>query len=279
MSVVPFDVYKEATYTINYFMKYIKQTHGINLDNINISEFIEFYQKKQTFHTTQDTFIHICSFLPLSDVVTFSTLCRNFMEYYPYVWDAVRQQWFPASIAKNLDYKDIRTALSLEHYYHGLIDHNVKDDDWVRINDAEKNMEKYSNLMKAAIENPNGDAKAHQYFHEYKCYEDDRFKAIAHTSKEMLSFLKEYQFNSLTNICNIQYLTLKPEINCEVYGLDPETDKHMARNKRGWMTGEYTTRVEYNYISSEDDNPEDFVYGNDPISSEQYRYRIRPNYC
>lgn len=278
MNTEIFDFNKEAKYTATYFIKYIKQIHDIDLNAIDISEFIKFYQKKRTFHTTQDTFIHICQFLTIGDIIKFSTLCREFIEYYPFVWDIIHKQWFPASIAQNLSYKEIRTAISLEYYYHELVEHNMKDEDWIRINNAEKNMEKYAELMKVAIENPQGDVQATEYFHNYKAHEDERVRAIAHVSYEMIKFLNRYKFNSLINMCKIQYVTIKPEINCEVYGMDHEKDKKMVRNKRGWMTGEYTSKVEYDY-KSDDENIDEFVYAIDPVFNRRFRYRIRPDYC
>ena len=280
MSLEVFDFSKEAKYSAIYFIKYIKQTHNIDLANVDIAQFVDFYQKKRTFHTTQDTFIHICRFLEMPDILSFTTICREYMEYYPLVWDIIHRQHFPASIARELTHVDIRNAVSLEEYYHGLVDHGMKDDDWVRINNAEVQMKNYSDLMVAAIKNPTGDVNATNYFTEYKKYVNERDSVFNWTSCTMKAFLETYKFNSMADICKIKYYTIKPELNCEVYGLDHEKDKNMVRNKRRWMTGQYTTRVEFNYDESEvDEDFSDITYGADPISGERFRYRTRPEYC
>jgi hypothetical protein len=264
------------------FMKYIKQMHNINADQVDLGQFMTLYRARRTFRATQDTFLHICKFLHIDEMLRFSTLCREYMEYYPFVWDILHRRYFPESIAHPLEYKEVKVAISLEYYYDTVLRGGLgmhSDHEWKELNKSEQNMEKYNDLMTKAINNPDGDANATDYFTEYKKYSTERDNIFIRMGYNTKNFLINHHFSSSTDALHTKYYTLKPELNCRVYGLDHEKDKVKVRNTQRWMSGKYNSRPEYNYdpsIIGEDDDQ--YIYIEDLVPGERCRYRKRPDY-
>ena len=88
-------------------------------------------------------------------------------------------------------------------------------------------------------------------------------------SERSRDFLTKFVLNSLSN-----YYTLKPEVDCRLYGIKDAVKTEM---KRLWVTGMYSDRADFDFNSDEEEDP-DFLYDHTSFRRSA-RFRIRPDYC
>ena len=95
------------------FMKYIKEFHNISIEHVDVNNFLYLYQKKRKFNPPKDIFLYICEYLEWNYIIKFTTICRDFMEYYPNIWNIIQKQVSPLSTKTIILHKSIKDLTKL----------------------------------------------------------------------------------------------------------------------------------------------------------------------
>lgn len=259
------------------FVKYIKETHNIDVEGVDLSHFIAIYQKKRAFKPNRDTILNIYEFLYRDEIIIFSTICSEYLrDFYPYAWNIIHRHRFPMSIARSLNHVETQTAVSLDLFYGTFAYHRLRNHDWFLIFDSEKNMAQYEVLMRSVAEDPY-DNNMLVYKAQFARYRFIRDNAISRADSILIDFLRAFQFNSKIDIYGNKYYTIKPDIDTRVYGIDPIKDPVKSYIKMQWLKGCYHDQIEHNYNPTDIGNG-DFTYGIDSYGTP-FRQRKRPSYC
>ena len=202
------------------------------------------------------------------------------MEHYPNIWGIIQNYYFPKSIIPTTDYIAVRHAISLDYYFYGIVSNRMRNSSLCDINDAEKSMLRLTAAISSLrINSINCRVTLITHRGELRARKQTRSAFFDESDENTQDFLDCFRFNFLSNENGNQYYTIKPEIDCRIYGLDPVKDLVKTEIKRRWVTGEYTEESDYDFNSDDDEDPE-FEYEYDRSRHDQStRYRIRPDYC
>lgn len=265
-------VEKEIETGIRKFIDYIKNNKGFDISLLlsgdDITKCMQQINDSRRFNLTTDNFLYMCEYLTLSEIIMLSTLSHTFIDnYYPKIWGLIQMRKFPESIIGIDEYIDIRQAMSLDAFYYYLLQGKQRNNDWYDLYNDFKDREMH-------------------------CYEHDEFVEYFNEIDEEITkdFIKTFQFNSVTLKDGTKSYTIKPEIDCRLYGLDPIKDSMKSDIKRKWVTGEHNDESDYDFDSS-DEFYSDFCTNNEYCyirgdrrsanrdGRRSVRYRIRPSYC
>ena len=134
--------------SVSQFMKYIKETHNISTEHVDINKFLVLYQEKRKFKPSKDTFLYICEYLNWNDIIKLTTLCQDFMEYYPNIWNIIHKQVFPLSITDIIPYNSIKEYTSIKCYERILTDKYINNKKYFNINKSEQYIYIYTQCQK-----------------------------------------------------------------------------------------------------------------------------------
>lgn len=275
-------VEKEIARGVLNFLAYLKSERGLDISAVvpNIKDFMQRQHKARRISLVPDTYMHVCTFLQPGDIVCLTTTCHEFMEHYPNIWGIIQNYYFPESLIPASDYLAVRHAISLDYYYYVLTTKGVQNETWHTIKDNEKSMMRLTaDIDKLGINSINYRVTLITHRGELRARKQTRITIFDESDENTQDFLDCFRFNSLSDENGNQYYTIKPEIDCRMYGLDPVKDLVKTEVKRRWVTGEYTEEPDYDFNSDDDEDPE-FEYEYDRSSHGQStRYRIRPDYC
>ena len=247
-------------------------------------------QTRRRIKVNKDSFSSICTYLTFPEMVGFSTLCKEFMEYYPHMWSIAQKSLYSESLIPSYDYNNIRKNIALDYYYWELS--VKKNSQWVSINTEENIMLKlkdsiiYNKYIDIYDENT---IKIIMDENELQCRTEfrdnfvDNYSAVANNediqkvSDNLKAFLQNFRFVSKTDSNGILYFTIKQDIDSRIYGWDPVRYPIEYDTKRKWVSGEYHDRWENILDGSINDPAFEYEYAiwGEPIR----RYRIRPDYC
>ena len=247
-------------------------------------------QTRRRIKVNKDSFSSICTYLTFPEMVGFSTLCKEFMEYYPHMWSIAQKSLYSESLIPSYDYNNIRKNIALDYYYWEL---SVKKNlQWVSINTEENIMlkledsilaDKYADIYDENTIKIIMDENELQCRTEFRDNFVDNYSAVANNediqkvSDNLKAFLQNFRFVSKTDSNGILYFTIKQDIDSRIYGWDPVRYPIEYDTKRKWVSGEYHDRWENILDGSINDPAFEYEYAiwGDPIR----RYRIRPYYC
>ena len=247
-------------------------------------------QARRRIKVNKDSFSSICTYLTFPEMVGFSTLCKEFMEYYPHMWSIAQKSLYSESLIPSYDYNNIRKNIALDYYYWEL---SVKKNlQWVSINTEENIMlkledsilaDKYADIYDENTIKIIMDENELQCRTEFRDNFVDNYSAVANNediqkvSDNLKAFLQNFRFVSKTDSNGILYFTIKQDIDSRIYGWDPVRYPIEYDTKRKWVSGEYHDRWEDILDGSINDPAFEYEYAiwGDPIR----RYRIRPYYC
>lgn len=258
----------------------------------NPEEFAVHTSMRRRIKVTKDSFLHICRFLTLSQMIDLSTISKEFMEYYPHIWGIAQHQSYPYSLIPSSDYINIRKNIALDYYYWKLSrwGNNSK---FISLSKAEKIMYDMDESMLAnyyygdnSLDNinktklmylaANRDSifKTENYHHYH-----DGVMQLKHMKEadNMKAYLQCHIFVSKKDFNDINYYTIKQDIDSRLYGWDPVKNPIEYATKGKWITGEYHDRTEA--IFGNTTNNGSFEYEYDEWGVAIRRYRIRPEYC
>ena len=256
------------------FIKFMKEEKGIDIKSmISINDVklcMEQIHVSRIFNLNLDLFLHMCDFLNRAEIIKITVLSKKIMDdYYKHIWGYLQSFYYTKSIIPFNDYIDIRQAISLDNYYYYLL-LNTKE----LSSFSSNNFDEFDDL----------------YFDEYKFKMINNHVEVGifdNINKTLEDFLIDFRISSISDDSGIKYYTIKPEIDCRLYGLDPIDNSAKTEIKRKWVTGEYneyhiTSLTESEYAREYRD-PE-FIYAmsgdvTDNVFTRLYKYRIRPDYC
>ena len=247
-------------------------------------------QTRRRIKVNKDSFSSICTYLTFPEMVGFSTLCKEFMEYYPHMWSIAQKSLYSESLIPSYDYNNIRKNIALDYYYWELS--VKKNSQWVSINTEENIMlkledsilaDKYADIYDENTIKIIMDENELQCRTEFRDNFVDNYSAVANNediqkvSDNLKAFLQNFRFVSKTDSNGILYFTIKQDIDSRIYGWDPVRYPIEYDTKRKWVSGEYHDRWENILDGSINDPAFEYEYAiwGDPIR----RYRIRPYYC
>lgn len=256
------------------FIKFMKEEKGIDIESmISINDVklcMEQIHVSRIFNLKLDLFLHMCDFLTRAEIIRITILSKKIMDdYYKHIWGYLQSIYYTKSIIPFDDYIDIRHAISLDNYYFYLLLNNTKPN---RLSFSNESFAEFNDLY----------LDEHNFKMINKHVEVGLFDNINSILKD---FLIKFRLNSISDDSGMKYYTLKPEIDCRLYGLDPIDDSVKTEIKRKWVTGEYNayriTSLTENEHANEYRDPE-FIYERDFLGLygySLYKYRIRPDYC
>ena len=247
-------------------------------------------QARRRIKVNKDSFSSICTYLTFPEMVGFSTLCKEFMEYYPHMWSIAQKSLYSESLIPSYDYNNIRKNIALDYYYWELS--VKKNSQWVSINTEENIMlkledsilaDKYTDIYDENTIKIIMDENELQCRTEFRDNFVDNYSAVANNediqkvSDNLKAFLQNFRFVSKTDSNSILYFTIKQDIDSRIYGWDPIRYPIEYDTKRKWVSGEYHDRWEDILDGGINDPAFEYEYAiwGDPIR----RYRIRPYYC
>ena len=156
----------------------------------------------------------------------------------------------------------------------------MRNSSWCDINDEEKSMLRL-NAAISSLRTTSINYRVTLITHrsELRSCKKTRSRYFDKSDENTQDFLECFRFNSLSDENGNQYYTIKPEIDCRIYGLDPVKDLVKTEVKRRWVTGEYTEESDYDFNSDDDEDPEfEYEYAHRRFDKNK-RYRKRPDYC
>ena len=274
-------VEKEIAHGVLNFLAYLKSERGLDISAVvpNIKDFMQRQHKARRISLVPDMYMYVCTFLQPGDIVCLTTTCHEFMEHYPNIWGIIQNYYFPKSLIPATDYIAVRHAISLDYYFY-IVSSIMWDSNWCDINNEEKSMLRLTaDISNLRINSINYRVTLITHRGELRACKQTRSTFFDESDENTQEFLDCFRFNSLSDENGNQYYTIKPEIDCRIYGLDPVKDLVKTEIKRRWVTSEYTEESDYDFNSDDDEDPE-FEYEYDRSRHGQStRYRIRPDYC
>jgi hypothetical protein len=273
-------VEKEIARGVLNFLAYLKSDRGLDISAVvpNIKDFMQRQHKARRISLVPDTYMHVCTFLQPGDIVCMTTTCHEFMEHYPNIWGIIQNYYFPKSLIPATDYIAVRHAISLDYYF--IVSNRMWNSSLCDINDDEKVMVRLTaDISSLSINSINYRVTLITHHGELRARKQTRSTFFDESDENTQDFLDCFRFNSLPDENGNQYYTIKPEIDCRMYGLDPVKDLVKTEIKRRWVTGEYTEESDYDFDSDDDEDPEFLYEYACGCRYQSTRYRIRPDYC
>ena len=274
---------KKIEYYIRNFIKFA---------DLDVSEkIIDTFMSKTTLARTLilpfDNMLMIEEYLTWKEYLYFSTCCKNHMSLLPYFWRSFKEVYFPKSIIPMNEYKTFALNASLDWYYsypakyylENIRKHELRMAELTKIIDklSPNNVNYKTRLITNTKEREN----------EYR----DRNDILLNPdeiSDDVGDFLALYRHNSVVNYSGEKYFTLKPDIDMRLYGFNPDIPEEKARGeiKIKWVSYEYNTLRDYNYIlngESDDEYEYRYEYNLEEDSDRYpiyngYRTRIKPDW-
>ena len=137
MSYIPL-AEKESRRSVLNFITYLQTNCGLNPSAYlpHVTDFMTQQHRARRMKLDPDTYLSVCEFLEPCQIVCLTTTCREFMTYYPLIWGTIQKMDYPASVIPAADYRHIRQAISLDHYYRDL--RHMRNETWSSIHVYEK---------------------------------------------------------------------------------------------------------------------------------------------
>lgn len=224
------------------------------------------------------TFILICEYMTIVEIVSLISTCKEYVSYEKYIWGFIQSQVQPISIIPPtpLNYKIIKQNIANDLYYFRIAN-MLGSEVYKNINSDEKQILKLLNIIKYYKQHSIG-YRMHKY--EIAATLKTRNTIIERETANVAAIFEDSRsFSEINPADNLPFYTIKPDMDMRYYGYNPdiEEEQKMGAIKIKWITGEYNTRAEYDY-GSDDDNSE-YDYYDVPGPYARYRIRKRPYYC
>ena len=241
-------------------------------------------KKKRRLSLPKDLYLSICKFLNMADMIKLTTLCKEFIEYYPYIWGVIQNNIFKKSLIPETDYVTIRNSISIKIYTDVLHYNNWHtSNSWKEIEEDDRLIKQRSNDL-LQLKNTYPGYEGCIYAKNTHLGEICAMKKTRETSYKKLlpsvkSLINVFKWCSNTDFTKEKYLTIKPNIDMRLFGFDPETvyGKKCAIDCYKWLTYKYNEYYDYDYDRYERKDYDTYMY---EYSNEDghYRYRKRPSW-
>lgn len=257
--------------------------HNIPLSDEQLVAFMADSYKCRRISLIQDTFLSVCEFLIPSEIVIFTTTCKEFMSYYPFIWGIIQSQYFPKSIIPNLDYISIRQNMAIDCWWYKINKGDITEYyTWDEIVDDDVYIQKrFSELKKLVPSHIGYIWKKNTNLGEIKAMKETRLVSFDKSREIIYTLINDFKFISKKDDTNEPYLTIKPKLDMRIYGFTPgnKDDKKKWEEGMKWITGKYTEEKDYDYDLDEERDYETYEYGFDyGYEYDMYRIRMRPDW-
>ena len=254
------------------------EKNNITLNETQIDDIKEKTTHRRRIILYKDTFLLVCKYLPFWSIIDFITTCKEFMNYYPYIWVNIIENLFPYSILPTKNYKDIRYALVVDFWHEKKRTNNNFEDDSETFNDIlddDDNIRKrYNDILQ--VYGNNRIIRTHKA--EIRATKKNRSKSINCLYDEYIYLLEILKFYCETDPVGDKYAIIDSDVDMRIYGFDPSDTYDVNEwNNIGkkWITGEYHNSEIW--IDINDYNMDDnFEYGTN--ANGYYKVRIPPYY-
>jgi hypothetical protein len=272
----------------NHILEFIKSANarGYNTSGLlalKNTYMVNMYNKRKINNLPTDMVLCIFEYLCLDEMLTFIRTSTQYRKLYPDVWSIFQTRAFPLSIIPATDYKDIRRAVALHDYYSILRNNNILTDiNYRRVNKEENHMEKMNTELEYL--KPNHILYEIRYIthkNELNAGQDRNVAELLDddTDVRLLRHLNLFLDVSKKNIYGVPYFTIKEDLDCRIYGLNPATNIECYNIKRKWITGEYNDLDEEGDFNDGHEQDPAFIYESNVYGMYIARHRIRPSYC
>jgi hypothetical protein len=257
---------------------------NVNITPSQMASFMNLVHENRKIKLGRDTFLQVCKFLVMADIVRFISTCKEYHIYEQYIWGIIQADYFPTSLIPKIDYKHIRSKIALDYYYFLKSKCNCLQTHEKEIAEDEAYMvNRYNELMEINNNSSNGKIRLLIIKEDLKSLRNSRESRLANIpiSNDRYRLLNLSQC-SIMDPTGVPYYTIKQDIDMALYGLDkfdPYESKIGGENNK-WITGEYNNIREYDYDSDEETkepSPPIFEYHNNHLGIK-YRFRIKPQY-
>jgi hypothetical protein len=258
--------------------------NNINLSDKEMIDIKEKTTRRRRIVLHKETFLLTCDCLSVHDIINFITTCKEFMKYYPFIWNNIQKKLFPYSIFISSDYKLIRYKIVVDYWYSAKCkNNNVEYNNYFNqhyydifadiIYDDNIIEKRYGDIKKTNNHKINRTHNA-----EIVCTKRTRINCINKLSDNYIDMLKTFRYYCENDPSGDKYATIKSDVDMCLYGLNPSCEEDMDEWTNvgiKWITGEYTTNKIYICVN-EYNTDDDFEYGIDYDS--YFKIRILPQY-
>jgi hypothetical protein len=245
-----------------------------------IDDFMKKTHKKRRLSLNKDAYLTVCNYLHPNDIIMLTTICKEYMTHYKYIWGIIQNYYFPRSIIPTNNYLEIRNNCGIDKWWFRL--------DYLQLN-VEDGYEPWSNIIKYdnIIDKRSNDLKklstsGHMYQYtkvthlsEIRSLKNERADAFNVCTVEVQNLINDFKFLSLDDY----YINNKPELDMRLYGLNPSNQDDIKKWEEGikWVKGEYNDYCEFDFDIMEIRNYDIYKYDMNGAGNE-YRYRVKPEW-
>jgi hypothetical protein len=245
-----------------------------------IDDFMKKIHKKRRLSLDKDAYLNVCNYLYPSDIIILTTLCKEYMTHYKYIWGIIQRYYFPYSIIPTKNYLEIRNNSAIDKWWFRLdyLQLNVKDGykPWYDIMNYDNTIEKRSNdLKKLSKSGPMFQYTKITHLSEIRSLKNERVYEFNVCTVEVQNLINDFKFLSF----NEYYINNKPELDMRLYGLNPSNQDDIKKWEEGikWVKGEYNDYCEFDFDIMEIRNYNIYKYDMNGAGNE-YRYRVKPEW-
>ena len=239
-------------------------------------------KKKRRLSLTKDLYLSICVFLNMSDMINLTTLCKEFMNYYPDIWRIIQYQKYPYSIIPDSDYLSIRHSIAMKIWLDVLHDYNFdKSKSWKEIEEDDRLIKlRTADLLHLKNTYPGYEGcmyAKNTHLGEICAMKKTRESSYDKLNGSVIDLIDSFKFCSETDFTGEKYMTIKPEIDMRLFGFDINTKKGKkhAEDCKKWLSGEYNSKHDYQFDIHEPHANDIYVYDYDD-DGDYYRFRRTP---
>jgi hypothetical protein len=252
----------------------------IKFSDEKISNFIKQMNIRRQLDLPKDLYLRVCGYISIIDMIILTTLSKKNMNYYKHIWGLIQNIWCPYSIIPSTEYLNIRNNMAIALWM-SKYDCSETGYMWNDNNTIEKTIKSRSDdLANMKPSNVNYIWKKYAHLGEIKACKKTRDVYLNELPSDAYEFLETFKFTSLTDFTGEKYFSIKPQLDCRLYGFKPDDPEDCANwvIKLKWLSGEYNDEDDYEYDRSDTGSRDDFLFNIDSDGT-QYRTRIRPDWC
>jgi hypothetical protein len=247
-----------------------------------INRFMQKIHIRRRLDLPQELYVNVCRYLFPSEILTLTTMCKDYMAYYKYIWGIIQSYYFPKSLIPNNDHLLIRQNMAIDKWCYQLNSLNIREyASWTEIVNDEQLIYQRSQLLEALVPLQLGYAwKKYEHQGKIRANKETREMIFNNCNENMRNLIETFKFTSKRDITGELYYTIKPELDMRMYGMKPENKEDREKWEIGlnWITGVYTERREYDYDINEPYDMETYSYDCDD-DGYYFKCRKRPKWC
>lgn len=264
--------------------------YNILLNDDQLAEFMCDTYKRRRILLSKDTYLITCGYLKISEIITLTTLCKEYMNYYKFVWGIIQHRYYPKSIIPVIDYVSIRQNIAIDKWQVQLIRLKINNkvpytvfnnsNQYNELIEDDETIQQRSRALEKLTSSHIGYIwRKNTHLAEIKAVKETRMCSFDKCSQDICKIINDFKFISETDYNNDPYYTIKKKIDMRLYGFIPKKKVDWKKWEDGmkWVAGEYTSDFDYEYDMTEVIDNDTYYYGYDS-DGDSFRSRIRPDW-